>query len=82
MVQEIITYLIVASAIGLAVYKIYNKLKRKKPVQSANIKIESPATHSACSDCLAECVLRNTPEAFKNENTLLCERNIKHLKCS
>lgn len=82
MIQEIITYVIVALAIGLAVYKIYKKLKRKKLLKSTEGKFESSAPQTACSDCIAECLLRDAPKKFKNENTRLCERSLEKVKCS
>ena len=82
MTQEIITYIIIAFAIGLAVYKIYKRLKVKKLLNSTKGKFESSVPQTACSDCLAECILRDAPANFKNENAQLCERTIDKIKCS
>jgi uncharacterized membrane protein YraQ (UPF0718 family) len=82
MVQEIITYLIIVIAIGLAVFKIFKKLKRKKLLQSVDKKSGSSTSQSACSACLAECILRDVPSKFKNENEQLCERSLENVKCS
>jgi len=81
MVQEIITYAILVFAVGLALLKSYRKLKRKKLLNSTNGQIKSLAIKSGCSDCIAECILRDAPKLM-NENAQLCERSIKKIKCS
>ncbi|WP_372948235.1 hypothetical protein [Mariniphaga sp.] len=82
MIQEIITYVIVALAIGMAVYKSYKKLKRKKLLKQSDGKIGSSTSQSACSNCIADCILRNASTEIKNENAQLCEKSIEKLKCS
>lgn len=82
MIQEIITYVIVALAIGLTVFKSYKKLKRKSRVKSSFENNKNSELPSGCSDCVAECILRNTTSEVKNENAQLCERSVKKLKCS
>lgn len=82
MIQEIITFIIVVFAVGLAVYKSYKKLKRKKSVKLTGEKTESSITETACSGCVAECLLRDIPAKHKKENARLCERNVEQLKCS
>lgn len=82
MAQEIITFIIVVFAVGLAVYKSYKKLKRKKSVKLTGGKAKFPATQSVCSGCVADCLLRDLPVKHKNENAQLCERNVEQLKCS
>lgn len=82
MLQKIITYIIISIAVGLAVFKSYKKLKRKKLLKSTDGKIDSSKTQTACSDCVAECILRDAPLKFKNENARLCEREIDKIKCS
>ncbi len=82
MAQEIISYSIIAFAAGLAIYKSYKKLRRGKRIKSADKTTISAVKKKACSDCLAECVLRDAPENFRDENTSLCERDLKKIKCS
>lgn len=82
MAQEIISYGIIAFAAGLAIYKSYKKLQRRKPIKSADETTNPAAKKPACSNCLAECVLRNAPENFRNENASLCERDLGKIKCS
>lgn len=82
MVQEIITYVIVFFAVGLAVYKSYNRLKKKKSAKSAGTPVKSPVKNRACSGCIAECMLRDLPLKQKNEHARLCAKNIEEFKCS
>lgn len=82
MAQEIITYVIIVFAVGMAIYKSYKKLKRKKLLKSKPKNTESSASKSACAECVAECILRDAPKKFKNENAQLCERTLEDIKCS
>jgi hypothetical protein len=82
MVQKIITYVIISVAVGLAVFKSYKMLKRKKLLKLTDMKNDSYKTQTACPDCVAECILRDAPLKFKNENARLCEREMDKIKCS
>lgn len=82
MIQEIITYIIIGFAVVLAFYKSYKKLARKNRSKSPNGKGNSPAIHTGCANCTADCILRNASPDVKNENAQLCEQNLKQLKCS
>jgi len=57
MIQEIITYLIVAIAFLFAFWKLYKKFSKKKIKH--NLKNEQQHNHLNCSVCSAECILRD-----------------------
>ncbi len=82
MAQEIITYIIVAFAFGFAGFKSYRKLAKKKRNKITTVKNELSEVRNSCSDCLAECILRDLTPDGKNKNAVLCERTIENLKCS
>ena len=82
MIQEIITYIILVFAVGMAFYKSFNKLKRKKLLKSTKKKTDPEASKSACSVCVAECILRDAPTKFKTENPQHCEKTIENIRCS
>jgi large-conductance mechanosensitive channel len=81
MLQEIITYIIVAFAVAFAIWKIYKKLagKKKKKV------IYKDATYTPqhnCSDCAASCTLRDAVPEIRVENKELCETTVVKTKDS
>ncbi len=73
MVQEIITYIIIAFAITIAVHKITKKFRRKKFQPNQYLNNEKTAVLPKCDACSAECILRdlNTPVAKGND---LCKK--------
>ncbi len=73
MLQELLTSMIIGSAVTLAILKIAKKLGGKKKKQRVNFKKESFSMQHNCSDCSAECMLRDaaTPLIQKNQN--LCK---------
>lgn len=75
MLQEIITYLIIAIAVSLAVWKMYKKLsgKKKKPKQHKKTTLSAP--HN-CSDCIADCSLRDAVPAVRQEKEEICETTV------
>ncbi len=79
MLQEIITYIIVAVAVGLALWKMYKKLSGKRKKTKQYRKAPSSAPHN-CSDCIADCSLRNAVPAVRQENEELCETTVKKKK--
>jgi hypothetical protein len=84
MFQEILTYMIIGSAITLAVIKMAKKLlpKPKKVSTTANGPIASIHQHN-CSECSADCQLRDLPKYVIQKNTDAClqiERKSKSLK--
>ena len=82
MVQGIITYTIILIATALAAYKSYRKLAPKKPRKSGNGDNNMKTAKSGCSECVAECILREAAPEFKRENPQFCERKIEEIKCS
>ena len=74
MLQEIITYMIIGSAVTLAILKMARKLSGKKRNQKINFKKESMSTQHDCSDCSAECMLRNAAATIIQKNKNLCEK--------
>ncbi len=76
MIQEIITYLIVGAAVFYAVLKIFRKtgVKKKtvKKVSMVDYKKESFTLQHNCSDCSAECMLRNATKPMIERNKELC----------
>ncbi len=72
MIQEIITTLIVALAVFLAVKKIRKKLNpTKKKKQEESTAGKSGAT-SKCGTCTANCIFRDAPESVLNNNHDAC----------
>ena len=73
MIQEIITYMIIGAAIALAISRALNKFRRKKvPEKKINYQKESFTVQHNCSDCSAECMLRNASRPVIKENAELC----------
>ncbi len=67
MIQEILTYLIVATAVLLALLKLKERFIKKK-VQE---KCHEPVTLklSGCGRCGAECPVRQAPYSIKEKRT-------------
>ncbi|RIH64501.1 hypothetical protein D1164_14175 [Mariniphaga sediminis] len=75
MLQEIVTYLIVAFAVAVAARKIYYKLARKAPHTKASTAPDtSTASNENCAECVTECVLRHADPQTKKENAALCAK--------
>lgn len=76
MIQEIVTYIIVGVAVFYALLKIFQKTGiRKKTVKSVNkvnYKKENFTVQHNCSDCSAECMLRNASKPVIEKNKELC----------
>jgi hypothetical protein len=60
MFQEIVTYLVIALAVSVAVTKTAKSFSRKKPKTATNFKNETCTPEHNCSTCSDECALRNT----------------------
>lgn len=79
MIQELITYLIIAAAVYLALWKMYIKLwgKKKLRVKSkTDYQKVSYAPKHNCSDCIAECALRDALPNLREDNEELCETTV------
>ena len=75
MVQEIITYIIIGAAVALAILKTVKKLKGKNPhSKKTNFQKDSFSMQHNCSDCSAECMLRNEVKSIKEKNKDLCAK--------
>lgn len=75
MVQEIITYIIVALAVLFVVSKTMKRLKGKKQsAQGTSAKNVGSNNHHDCSDCSAECMLRDATQITFDKNKDLCDK--------
>ena len=74
MLQEIITYLLIGSAVTIAILKIAKKLSGKKKRQKVNSKKESFPKQHDCSSCSAECMLRDAATPVIKNNQDLCKK--------
>ncbi len=75
MIQEVLTYMIIGAAIALAVLKVMQKFKpKKRPERKINYQEEKFSYHHDCSDCSAECMLRDASKSVIKENAELCNR--------
>lgn len=72
MIQEIITYIIISFAIGVAVWKTVKKFKKNK---KTGLKEEQITMHHNCSNCPADCILRDaSASVIKDHPGLVCEK--------
>lgn len=75
MLQEIITYMIIGAALALAISKAVRKLRgKKKRVRKTNFQKETYSVQHNCSDCSAECMLRNATNIMNDKNKDICEK--------
>lgn len=74
MLQEIITYIIVGAAIALAAAKVLKRFRKKKP-QKVSFKNATMAAEHNCSECAAECLLRDLPKRTINKSQEICDTN-------
>ncbi len=75
MIQEIITYMILGSAITLAIIKVKNRFWRKKSGKSkTNSNSDISPSLPNCSSCSAECVMRNSFAQTAQYNKDLCDK--------
>jgi len=75
MAQEIITYLIVAAAFIFAGWKIFKKLRKKKTKKRPGFKSGEITMQHNCSDCAAECMLRDASTSYIKSNSQTCNTN-------
>jgi len=74
MIQEIITYIIIGSAVTVAVMKLIKKFSRKKRKKNKDLNDEKSTMQHNCSDCSAECILRDTSKSALEFNHNLCKK--------
>jgi len=75
MIQEIITYLIVAAAFIFTGWKTFKKFRKKKSKKKSASKNAEFSMQHNCSDCAAECVLRDASTSYIKNNTEICTTN-------
>lgn len=81
MIQEIITYMIIGAAIALAISMAVKKFHgKRKPAKKVDFKKDTISMHHDCSDCSAECMLRNAVKPVIKENVELCNKIEKQRK--
>ena len=69
MIQEIITYLIIGAALAVVSFKAWKKFAPKKKVQKTPASAQSSVLQGHnCSDCSAECQLRDLPKYIIEKN--------------
>jgi hypothetical protein len=66
--------MIIGSAITLAILKIAKKFNGKKKKSQVNFKKESFSMQHNCSDCSAECMLRDAAPPIIRNNQELCKK--------
>ena len=78
-IQEILTYLIITVAVAISIRKTVKKFKKKnKKAITLNIKNETLPDEHNCSECSAECILRDTIQPEQKREGILCKKtNIK-----
>lgn len=77
MVQEIVTYIIIVIAVSISVWKMYRTVSgNKKPKKETNFSKVTYSPQHNCSDCIAECSLRDAVPALRKENEELCETTV------
>ncbi len=74
MIQEIITYMILGSAITLAIIKVKNRFWRKNSKSKTNSNNGISPVLPNCSSCSAECVMRNSFAQTAQYNKDLCDK--------
>jgi len=72
MIQELIAYMLIGSAVTIAFIKIKSKLTGKKKKQKIDFKNESFSMQHNCSDCSADCILRDASPTILENNKELC----------
>jgi len=75
MVQEIITYTIIALAVAFTFKKTRKKFSKNKSLPANdNLKKETSDIQHKCSVCVSECVLRDTVSPSSDDNRSLCKK--------
>jgi len=73
MLQEVITYMIIGSAITLAVLKVIKRFSKKKPKKIDFQKDKISLDHN-CTECSAECILRDLPKKEVESSLEVCNK--------
>ena len=65
--------MIIGAAVAWAIAKSIGKIKgKKRSLKKTDFKKETFAMQHNCSDCSAECMLRNAPKLTIDKNKELC----------
>ncbi len=67
MIEEVITYAIVAGAAAFAIYRMVKRVMKKKSKAKDADPGASCVDQSACGGCTAECMMRNATLTQKRE---------------
>jgi large-conductance mechanosensitive channel len=73
MLQEVITYMIIGSAITLAILKTIKRFRKKKP-KKTNFNKDNIRLDHNCSECAADCVLRDLPKKVIETRSEVCQK--------
>ncbi len=73
MLQEVITYMIIGSAVTLAVLKVIKRFSTKKS-KKTNFQKDGIKLGHNCSECSAECVLRDLPQKAAETHSEVCKK--------
>lgn len=79
MIQEVITYLIIGSAVTVAIMKIAKRFRKKKSEKVDYKKAKISADHN-CGECAAECMLRDAPKRIIEASNTQCTTEISASK--
>ncbi len=67
--------MIIGAAIATAISQTINRFRKKKlPEKKVDFKSENFTLQHNCSDCSAECMLRDTARSVIKENVDLCKK--------
>jgi len=73
MIQEVITYMIIGSAVTLAALKVWKRFAPKKKQKRQTSQPNASGTHEHnCAACSAECQLRDLPKYVIEKNLDEC----------
>jgi hypothetical protein len=72
--------MIIGAAIALAISKAVNKFRvKRKPEKKVDFKKDTISMHHDCSDCSAECMLRDSVKTRIKKNIDLCSQTEKQV---
>ncbi len=72
MIQEVLTYVIIGSALAVVAFKAWKQFAPKKKIQKESAPAHSVLQGHNCSDCSAECQLRDLPKYIIEKNLDEC----------
>ena len=77
MIQEIITYIIIGSALLYAAFTIWKKTRKKKRKSHQENRADAaPVMHNThnCDDCPADCMFRDASSKVTGRNESMCTK--------